>query len=639
MITVRKHHAPIITPHMNESWRSAATFNPNPSILQGETVLWYRALSAPDPLRDGHQFSSIGIGVLDDRGHVAESHQAFAGSEEFDIAGCEDPRATVIDNTTYVFYTGLTYMPPRAKGIRVAVAITTDGVHFEKHSVTPFNAKAMTLFPKKIDGKYTVIFTYHPDDLSPNQSPSRIAIAQSEHIDDFWSTQFWEQWQKNIDQWLMPDLRRSLQDHTEIGATPILTDQGWLLVYSHIANYFDEKNRVFGVEAILLDTKNIQQIVGRTRGPFMVPEEFFERFGVVSNIVFPSGALIVDDTLKIFYGGADTVCCIADIDITELLGVMTTTNTELVTRAPENPLLSPISDHNWENYAVFNPAAFDMDDTVHIVYRAMSQENTSTMGLALSGDGIHIDERLKLPIYVPRAEFEEKKKQPDGYSGCEDPRIVRIADRLYMCYTAYNGVEAPSVAISSISVDDMRKRNWLGWSMPVRVTPPGVDDKDGALFPQPLDGKIGFIHRVSHQICLDLLGSLDPQDMRSTRCIELLGPRRGLWDSEKVGVACPPIQTASGDWLLIYHGVSNDSIYRVGAALLDKNNPTVVRGRSMYPIFEPKMDYELQGQVGRVVFPCGAIVRDDTLYLYYGGGDSVVGVATGSLNAILESLQ
>lgn len=634
MITVRKHHAPIITPHLNESWRSSATFNPSPSLLNGKLVLWYRALSAPDPVRNNHSFSSIGVATLDQGGHVTESHQAFFGARNFDHAGCEDPRATVMNGNTYIFYTGLTHMPPQADGIRVAVAITRDGKIFEHHAVTPFNAKAMTLFPEKINGKYTVIFTLHPD-----TPPAHIAIAQSENITDFWKPDFWNQWYKNHEQHLLPDLRRSMQDHTEIGATPILTNKGWLLIYSHISNYFDEGGRVFGIEALLLDKQNPKQIIGRTRGPFMVPEEFFERFGVVSNVIFPSGAWVADDTLRIFYGGGDTVCCVADTSLSELLEIMTTTTDELFVRSQKNPIISPIENHDWENYSVFNPAAFEHNGIINIVYRAMSKQNTSTLGLATTRDGMTIDRRLDTPIYTPRTPLEEKRNQPAGYSGCEDPRIVVMKNRIYMCYTAYNGTEPPCVALSSISLTDFESHNWSQWSLPVQLTPAEVDDKDGTLFPEPIQGKIGFIHRISHHVCLDFFDSLDTSDTHATRCIELLGPRRGLWDSAKVGVSCPPIKTKSGDWLLLYHGVSDDSIYRVGAALLDKDNPTVVLGRSMYPLFEPKTEYELHGQVSRVVFPCGAIVRNDTIFLYYGGGDSVVGVATGSLQKILDSLQ
>jgi predicted GH43/DUF377 family glycosyl hydrolase len=115
-----------------------------------------------------------------------------------------------------------------------------------------------------------------------------------------------------------------------------------------------------------------------------------------------------------------------------------------------------------------------------------------------------------------------------------------------------------------------------------------------------------------------------------------------MWDALKVGIAGPPIkvETSPGRpaWLLIYHGVSRRSRYRLGAALLDAGG-TAVLARTADPIFEPETDYEKGGEVGNVVFACGHIVRGDTLYLYYGGGDRVLGVATGSISHIISALQ
>ena len=118
-----------------------------------------------------------------------------------------------------------------------------------------------------------------------------------------------------------------------------------------------------------------------------------------------------------------------------------------------------------------------------------------------------------------------------------------------------------------------------------------------------------------------------------------LRPRRWSWDSRKVGVATPPVKTNYG-WVLLYHGVSESSgIYRVGAVLLDKADPTRIIGRTEDPIFEPEKPYEKIGQVNNVVFPCGAVLIDQRLYVYYGAGDSVVGVANIAINDLLKVLR
>ena len=126
-----------------------------------------------------------------------------------------------------------------------------------------------------------------------------------------------------------------------------------------------------------------------------------------------------------------------------------------------------------------------------------------------------------------------------------------------------------------------------------------------------------IIHRIGTEICGDYLESLDFEKNKANKCISVMRPRVGYWDSEKIGIGPPPIKTKYG-WLLLYHGISkNHHSYRVGAALLDLKDPTKVIARSTDPILEPVESYERSGLVNNVVFPCGVIERDGLLYLYY----------------------
>jgi len=112
----------------------------------------------------------------------------------------------------------------------------------------------------------------------------------------------------------------------------------------------------------------------------------------------------------------------------------------------------------------------------------------------------------------------------------------------------------------------------------------------------------------------------------------------GWWDADKIGLSPPPLQTPDG-WLILYHGVRktvNGSIYRLGVALLDLENPTKVLRRSDQWIFGPQERYEREGDVDDVVFPCGWIVQGDEIRLYYGVADSSVALATGKLSDLLE---
>ena len=107
---------------------------------------------------------------------------------------------------------------------------------------------------------------------------------------------------------------------------------------------------------------------------------------------------------------------------------------------------------------------------------------------------------------------------------------------------------------------------------------------------------------------------------------------------QKVGIAAPPVKTKKG-WLLLYHGVSNEGTYRIGALLLDLKDPTIIKARTDRPIMEPQMPYEKDGQVSNVVFPCGNVIIGDKLFIYYGGGDEIVAVATVGVEDILKILK
>ncbi|OGI59550.1 hypothetical protein A2814_03200 [Candidatus Nomurabacteria bacterium RIFCSPHIGHO2_01_FULL_38_19] len=309
-------------------------------------------------------------------------------------------------------------------------------------------------------------------------------------------------------------------------------------------------------------------------------------------------------------------------------------------RDSSNPIITPIKIHPFEAKATFNPAAIRLgpgkNKKIHILYRALSEDNTSSIGYASSKDGIHIDERLTEPIYVPTEKFESKKVD-GGNSGCEDPRLTKIGKNIYMCYTAFDGIGPPRVAITSITEKDFLKKDWK-WKKPVIITPEGFNDKDTCIFPDKINGEYFILHRVGNEMCGDYFKSLNFSKELVKKCMRIIGPRVNSWDSLKVGICAPPLKTKYG-WLLLYHGVSKShNTYRLGAVLLDLSDPTVVLARSTDSIFEPKEEYEKVGIVSNVVFPCGMIEKDGRLYIYYGAADTVVGVATMKLDIILQAL-
>jgi predicted GH43/DUF377 family glycosyl hydrolase len=632
----RSQHNPILVPNGDHYWEEFGTFNMCP-IRRNKTIYGlYRAISAIDKMTLQQQTSVIGIAKSKDGIHFEDRVPFIAPQEDWDIHGCEDPRVTFFEGKYYIFYTALSRFPFGAEGIKVAVGVSDDLKKLnERHLVTPFNAKAMTLFPERINGKITVIFSAHTD-----LPPAKVSIAQFDKIEQLWDPSFWEEWIKKLNDHSL-NFTRTPYDHLEVGAPPLKTKYGWLLIYSHIQNYFsgpEKLDRIFGIEALLLDLKDPTKIIGRTRGPILAPEESYELSGYIPDVIFPTGAIIEKDLLYIYYGAADTTTCLAFVNLEDLLSSIYEKTAPLwrFKRASSNPIISPKSENPWESKATFNPAAITIGEKTHILYRTLSEDNTSSIGYASTLDGVTIDERLDTPVYVPREDF-ENKKIPGGNSGCEDPRLTKIGKKIYICYTAFDTIGPPRVAVSSISEKDFVAHNW-NWEKPFLITPKGLDDKDTCIFSQKFREGYFVAHRVGNEICGDFLKNLGPDGDTVDKCLRILGPRVNFWDSLKVGITAPPIKTKYG-WLLLYHGVSKShGTYRVGTVLLDLKDPAIILARGTDTIFEPEEVYEKIGIVNNVVFPCGMVVRDDLLYIYYGGADKVTCVATMKLSIILDAL-
>jgi len=635
---VKNIHNPYLKPYKYRSWEGYATFNWCPIDHDGKTYVVYRAMSLHDPLLpDPKQRSVIGIADTTDGLNYENRKEFITPQEDWERFGCEDPRVIKVGDIFYIFYTALSVYPYGPEGTRLAVALSKDmQTVYERHLVTPFNAKAMSLFSDPINGKLTAILTVNTD---RPPLPAQIAIAQFDKVEDLWNQDFWNSWYSSLQDHVINMHRRNESDHIEIGGPPIKTDQGWLLIYSYTENFFkyDSRPVTMGIEAALLDINNPKLLLGQTQGPILAPEEYYEKVGYVGNVIFPSGTrLLKDGKLEIYYGAADTTCCKATVNINDLLGSINPKTKEkyYFQRYSKNPILLP-TQNIWENKAVFNPAAIDLGGKIHILYRAMGQDDTSTIGYASTVNGFEITERLDYPIYTPRADFELKKRQ--GNSGCEDPRIVILGDKLHMFYTAYDGENPPRVATTNITIADFLSKTW-NWSEPILITPPNVDDKDTCILPEEINGKYLMIHRINNRICADYLPEFDPSRFKVSRCTEMLEARPGMWDGLKVGIASQPIKTDKG-WLLFYHGVSqNHNIYRLGVALLNPKNPIEVIARSSDPLFQPEESYELNGIIPNVVFPCGTVVRENTVFIYYGGADTVTGVATMNLDTILNAL-
>ena len=298
----RSEENPVLIPNPDNDWEAEATFNGCPIVVNDKVVLLYRAVSLPLTIGDTkRRVSSIGYASSSGGLRFNDRRQLIRSEYDWEQYGCEDPRVTKLDGKYYIFYTALSRYPFRAEGIRVGLAVTKDFTQIdEKHPVTTFNAKAMALFPERINGKIAAILAVNTD-----KPPVKIAIAMFDDESQIWSDKYWAEWYATLDKHVIP-LERSDKDHMEVGAPPIKTKYGWLLLYSHIENYFAPPP-IFGVEAAILNLTNPRELLSRTKQPLMVPRDEYEKYGRVPNIVFPSGAIIKGNELSLYYGATDTI--------------------------------------------------------------------------------------------------------------------------------------------------------------------------------------------------------------------------------------------------------------------------------------------------------------------------------------------
>ncbi len=336
----------------------------------------------------------------------------------------------------------------------------------------------------------------------------------------------------------------------------------------------------------------------------------------------------------------------------------------LISRYDQNPVIAPLANHPWENHNTFNPTAICLDDKIHLLYRAEGDAGLSVIGYGASNDGYHFERRIH-PVYVPRMAYEgvgvprsmmtgqfrsgyrndiHSREQSNNYNwhGVEDPRITKIDETLYLIYAAYNGYQQARPVITSISVENFLAERW-NWKTPMTMTPQGYTwgegNKNVVLLPEKINGKFVIFHRIWPHIRIDYVDTLEfGDDKQWLKEIDRIPTRGDSWDSDRVGVSAAPIRIDEG-WLMIYQAVSShDMRYKVGAMILDYQNPAKVLYRSSYPILVPEAWYENEYKAG-VAYPCGAVVHDGILKIYYGGSDHYVCIAQAPLCEFVEQLK
>ncbi len=325
-----------------------------------------------------------------------------------------------------------------------------------------------------------------------------------------------------------------------------------------------------------------------------------------------------------------------------------------------NPILSAHPNHPWEDLAVFNPGAWYDEDQgeVKLLYRAAEShpEYKCYFGLATSKDGYAFERAGDGPALSP---------SQDGFDAAtiQDPRIVKLGAWYYVTYALrhypfgqfwlsdserYFPPERPAefpvflrknATLTGLAIT----QDFKTWIRAGSLTDPLLDDRDVILFPERVGGRFVMLHRPLEWVG-PRYGTQHPaiwismaDDLLGFRESRLLARQRFDWEANKIGANTPPIRTEHG-WMTIYHAVGTDKFYRLGALLLDLDDPTRVTHRTRQWIMQPEMDYEIEGFYRGCVFPCGAVVIDGTLFVYYGGADRYCALATCPLEELIDYL-
>ena len=321
----------------------------------------------------------------------------------------------------------------------------------------------------------------------------------------------------------------------------------------------------------------------------------------------------------------------------------------------------------FENEGVLNPAIIQDGTKIHLFYRAVRKGNYSSIGYCRMYEPLKIAARLDFPLIFPQFDYESQ--------GVEDPRITKIDDLFYLTYTAYDGVNAMvalatskdlihfdklGIIVPQFSFDEFSKlaeakgkvnEKYLRYNLHDGFELKEgkkiyVWDKNLIFFPRRIKGKLHFLHRIRPDIQLVAVDEIADLTLEFWQHYFLhledhilLSPKFPH-EVSYIGGGCPPIETKAG-WLIIYHGVHDTVegyVYSACVALMDIENPGIELARLPYPLFKPEILWEKEGYVNNVCFPSGALVIDDTLYVYYGAADEHIACASLSLTELLDEL-
>ena len=292
---------------------------------------------------------------------------------------------------------------------------------------------------------------------------------------------------------------------------------------------------------------------------------------------------------------------------------------------------NPITGRNpMKNVArIFNSAVVAYEGAFIGVFRGEQLNGVSFIYLGRSDDGIHWN------FEEDKLHFVNEAGEPFDPKYAYDPRLVKVEDAYYIIWcTDFYGA-----SIGLAKTTDFKKF--------VRLENPFIPfNRNAVLFPRKINGNYVMLSRPSdsgHTPFGDIFLSESPDLTYWGKHRHVMTKGTEWWESLKIGGGAAPIETTEG-WLLFYHGVSgtcNGYVYSIGGAILDIDNPSIVKYRCENFILTPEAEYEERGFVPNVCFPCATLQDADTgrIALYYGAADSYVGLAFTELEPIVNYIK
>ncbi|MDD5455020.1 MAG: pesticidal protein Cry7Aa [Candidatus Ratteibacteria bacterium] len=327
----------IILEHSESGFDDQAVLNPACAQKDDKTYMFYRAV------RKGDMVSSIGCCQLEENKKAVKRLDKPVVFPEYgyEQKGVEDPRIVFLDDTYYLFYTVYD-----GKNALFAYATSPDLISFTKHGIISPRityAEAGSLFAAsniKMREKYFLFASYimHRQGIDillwekdafifPKKFNNKFALVhrvlpgiQVIYFDDFneLTDDYWRNYLGNLGEYVILDpLYRFESRNVGGGCPPIETEDGWLLIYHGVED--SRHGRIYHAAAALLDINDPTKVIGRLQYPLFSPVEKWEKHGDVNNVVFPTGTVLKQDRLYIYYGAADKLIAAKSLDIKELL--------------------------------------------------------------------------------------------------------------------------------------------------------------------------------------------------------------------------------------------------------------------------------------------------------------------------------